>query len=30
MTWYHDTADGICNLRALRFNHPQRWRDFWT
>jgi hypothetical protein len=30
MAWYHDTADGICNLRAIRFNHPQRWRDFWN
>lgn len=29
MTWYHDTADGICNLRALRFNGEQRWHDFW-
>jgi hypothetical protein len=28
MSWYHDTADGICNLRAIRFN--QRWREFWN
>jgi hypothetical protein len=27
MTWYHDTADGICHLRTIRFN--QRWREFW-
>jgi len=29
MTWYRDTADGICNLRTLRFNHPSRWKHFW-
>lgn len=29
MTWYPDTADGICNLRAIRFNHPDRWQAFW-
>jgi hypothetical protein len=28
MAWYHDTADGICNLRALYLNDPQRWQDF--
>jgi hypothetical protein len=30
MTWYRDTADGICNLRALHFNGPQCWRAFWS
>jgi hypothetical protein len=29
MTWYRDTADGICNLRALYLNDSQRWQDFW-
>jgi hypothetical protein len=29
MTWYPDTADGICNLRALRLNKPVRWQQFW-
>lgn len=29
MTWYRDTADGICNLRALRFNSAERWQTFW-
>jgi len=29
MAWYHDTADGVCNLRALYLNDPQRWQDFW-
>lgn len=29
MSWYRDTADGICNLRTLRFNHPSRWKQFW-
>jgi hypothetical protein len=29
MSWYRDTADGVCNLRALRFNPPERWRAFW-
>ncbi|GAB4444414.1 MAG: hypothetical protein Kow00120_14080 [Anaerolineae bacterium] len=30
MTWYRDSANAICNLRALRFNDPQRWADFWN
>lgn len=30
MSWYPDTADDSCNLRALRFNDPQRWRQFWS
>jgi hypothetical protein len=30
MTWYRDTADGICNLRTLRFNGHDRWRAFWA
>ena len=30
MSWHRDTADGLCNLRALRFNGPSRWRAFWT
>lgn len=30
MTWYRDTADGICNLRALHFNGRSRWRQFWA
>lgn len=29
MSWYRDTADGICNLRALRFNPAERWHAFW-
>jgi hypothetical protein len=29
MSWYRDTADGVCNLRALRFNPPDRWHAFW-
>lgn len=29
MTWYRDTADGLCNLRTLRTNGPQRWQAFW-
>ncbi len=29
MTWYRDTADGICNLRAIRLNGKQRWLEFW-
>lgn len=29
MSWYRDTADGVCNLRALRFNPPERWDAFW-
>lgn len=29
MSWYRDTADGVCNLRALRFNGRARWRAFW-
>jgi hypothetical protein len=29
MSWYRDTADGICNLRALRFNPAERWQTFW-
>jgi hypothetical protein len=29
MSWYRDTADGICNLRALRFNGRSRWVAFW-
>ena len=29
MNWYRDTADGVCNLRALRFNGPHRWDAFW-
>jgi hypothetical protein len=28
MAWYRDTADGVCNLRALRLNEC-RWREFW-
>lgn len=30
MAWYRDTADGICNLRALRFNNSSRWKQFWN
>lgn len=30
MSWYRDTADGVCNLRALRFNGPHRWHAFWA
>jgi hypothetical protein len=29
MAWYHDTADGICNLRALHLNGSKRWAAFW-
>jgi hypothetical protein len=29
MTWYRDTANGICNLRAIRLNGKQRWHQFW-
>jgi hypothetical protein len=29
MSWYRDTADGISNLRALRFNPGERWQAFW-
>jgi hypothetical protein len=29
MAWYPDTAEGICNLRALRFNGLSRWNAFW-
>lgn len=29
MPWYRDTADGICNLCALRFNPASRWQLFW-
>jgi hypothetical protein len=29
MAWYRDTADGVCNLRTLRFNGLSRWRHFW-
>jgi hypothetical protein len=29
MAWYRDTANGICNLRALLFNPADRWHDFW-
>jgi hypothetical protein len=30
MTWHRQTADGICNLRALRFNGRACWNDFWA
>lgn len=30
MTWYWHPADGVCNLRALRFNGTQRWTAFWN
>jgi len=30
MTWYRDTADGLCNLRTIRFNGDARWADFWN
>lgn len=30
MSWLRDTADGICNLRAIRLNRPQRWHAFWA
>lgn len=29
MTGYRDTADGLCNLRTLHTNGPQRWQAFW-
>jgi hypothetical protein len=29
MSWYRDTADGVSNLRALRFNPGERWLAFW-
>lgn len=30
MTWYRDTADGVCNLRTIRFNDDTRWATFWN
>lgn len=30
MTWYRDTADGLCNLRAIRLNGDARWAAFWN
>lgn len=30
MTWHRDTADGLCNLRAIRFNGDARWAAFWN
>ncbi len=30
MTWYRDTADGLCNLRAMRLNGDARWAAFWN
>lgn len=29
MSWNRETADGLCNLRSLRLNGSQGWRDFW-
>lgn len=28
MTWYRDTADGICDLCTIRLNGHQRWQEF--
>jgi hypothetical protein len=30
MSWYRQTANGVCNLRALRFNGDSRWNAFWN
>ena len=29
MSWYRDTADGICNLRARYLNDSSGWQEFW-
>ena len=30
MTWYRDSANAICNLRAIHLNGRTRWTKFWA